>query len=252
MSLSPTEPVPVGPAAIRPRPWLYGLAAAIAVAAIALSVISFVVSAARAPNLQEIGVGVQTMTLRAADPKWLYVSQPERIVPPPCQLLGTGDVTIEPLARLVSVESDGSTWYALARISVSQDGQYGLACSGAPGDVRLALGSEPRGAGLFGSFVLKFLVPIGGLVAAVVLFLVTLIRRRSHRAGLAAAGAGSTWSPPLPPGPGQGPGAPPGYQNPPGYPGQGYDQQGYGNQGWPGQPGQPGQQDQPPTQFWQG
>lgn len=246
MSVPPTGPARVDPAAVRPGRWLYLLAAVVAVVSIGVSVVAFVVSATREPELHELGVGVQTRTLRAEEPQWLYVSQPERIVPPPCQLLGAGDVTIEPLARLVSVEYNGATWYALARISVSADGQYGLACTGAPGGIRLAIGSEPRGPGLLGSVVLKFVVPIVGLVVALVLFLVTLVRRRSHRATLAAGGGGS-WTPPLP---GQGYAQPP----PPGYYGA---QPGYAppDQYGPGQygPQDPfGQQGEPPTQHWRG
>lgn len=244
MSVPPTEPARVDPAAVRPGRWLYLLAAAVAVVSLGVSVVAFVVAAAREPDLQELGVGVQTRTLRAAEPQWLYVSQPERIVPPPCQLLGAGDVTIEPLAKLVSVEHDGATWYALARMSVSEDGQYGLACAGAPGGIRLAIGSSPRGPGLLGSVVVKFVVPIAGLVAALVLFLVTLVRRRSHRATL-AAGAGGSWPPSLP-GHGYGqPPPPPGYGAQPGYaPPDHYGQQ------WQQDPF--GQQGEPPTQHWRG
>lgn len=215
----PVRPA-VDPAAIRPKRYWYVIAGALALVGLLVPLAVYVVHQLTAPKLTEVGVGVTSLTMKSTEPKWLYVSKPRQLVPPPCQLMGPGDVQLEPLTSFPSVDYDGATWYAVAKLKVTQDGSYTLACVGAPGGIRLAVGGAPSGPGILGGLLANVVVPVLLVLAALVLAGLTFLRRRSHRAGLLAAGGtpGGAWGPqgPVPPGHPM-PQQPPAYDYPPAY-----------------------------------
>ncbi|HEX6444860.1 MAG TPA: hypothetical protein VF053_07235 [Streptosporangiales bacterium] len=201
-------PAGLDPRAIRPRRYWYLVAGAVALVALLVPLAGYVVGQLTAPKLTEIGTGVTTLTMKTSETRWLYVSKPKRLVPPPCRMGGPGDVHLDVLSRFSSVDQGGTRWYAIAKVRVTADGTYSLVCIGPPGGVRLAVGGDPASGNAFG-LVADVLVPVLGVPVALVLALLTFVRRRSHRAGMLAAASapGGAWGPP-------GYGAPPGYPAP--------------------------------------
>lgn len=197
----------VDPRAVRPRRYWYAVAGAVALVALLVPLAVYVVGQLTGPRLTEVGTGVTTLAMKTGETRWLYVSKPKRLIPPPCRLAGPGDVHLDAVTDFRSVEYKGTRWYALAKLTVTADGRYTLACIGPPGGIRLAVGGDPSGPGLAGGLFADVLVPVLGVLVALALAVLTFVRRRSHRAGmLAAAGApGGAWGPP-------------GYGTQPGYP----------------------------------
>lgn len=220
----------VDPRLIRPKRYWYAVAGAVALVALLVPLAVYVVGQLTGPRLTEVGTGVTALTIKTSETRWLYVSKPKRLIPPPCTLTGPGDVQLEAVTDFRSVEYAGTRWYAIAKLTVSADGRYTLACIGPPGGIRLAVGGDPGGPGIVGGVVADVLVPVLGVLVALALAVLTFVRRRSHRAGmLATAGVpGGPWGPP---GYGARPGHPSPVQHPPyGLP-PAYDH--------PPQPGQP-------------
>ncbi|MGH3382201.1 MAG: hypothetical protein ACRDP6_46485, partial [Actinoallomurus sp.] len=159
----------VDPRAVRPKRYWYVVAGAVAVVALLVPLGMYVVGQLTGPRLTEVGKGVTGISMKTSETKWLYVSKQKRLIPPPCRLAGPGDVRVTPLTKFQSVHYDGTTWYALAKLRVTADGSYVLACVGIPGGIRLAVGGDPSTPGIVGGLVADVLVPVLGVLLALAL-----------------------------------------------------------------------------------
>jgi hypothetical protein len=122
-----------------------------------------------------------------------------------------GAVTLRPVTATITVGTGGRTWRELYTVRVDRDGRYTFSCEPTVAGAlpaRYAVGRDPEIGKVFGrafgGFGVFTAVPCLGLSVALVIFLVTLVRRGSHKRRLQQRYAG------LPPG-----------TPPPGYPADG-------------------------------
>jgi hypothetical protein len=84
----------------------------------------------------------------------------------------------------ITVNDNGVQWYLLSRLTLPSDGTYKVTCPVTSTNVtaRYAIGTPPDAARV----VTMILVPLGSLALALVITIVTVVRRGAHRRRLMA------------------------------------------------------------------
>jgi hypothetical protein len=205
----PPPPYPIDPRDVRPSRVWYLVATVIALLGIAaapllvvLGLASFGSAIGQLPDsldAQFNGGTPTTVDLKAGRTSAIYaVVLEESAGAAGASCTGTpvsgGTIDLSPLSYTTSATAEGSTWSILYEITVSQDGQYSITCTSdtsTPGTDVYAVGDSVEVGGFMarifggaGAFAGAFLLPCMGLFIALVIAIVTGVRRSSHRARL--------------------------------------------------------------------
>lgn len=185
---------PVDPKAVRPRLWWIAVGWLVAVVCVAVGVGVFatgiVSTVANVAPTKVFAAGEQvTVTVDPAESPALYVTRGQ-LVHYECQISGGAKLANTPINQ--TVELNGRSWEEILVINAPSKGQYQITCTTQEKnpDTRFGVGRELTGAarGLVGSAVAFIVIPLVGILAAIVVTIVVLVRRGSHRKRLAAGG----------------------------------------------------------------
>jgi hypothetical protein len=103
-----------------------------------------------------------------------------------CYALGPTGQRINPhrMSINVTVNENGTQWYVLSQLRLPADGTYQLTClkTATNAGARYAVGT-PLNAG---RTIMMILIPVGALLIALVITIVTAVRRNAHRRRLMA------------------------------------------------------------------
>jgi hypothetical protein len=105
-----------------------------------------------------------------------------------CYALGPGGQRIDP-RRLssntrVTVNDNGTQWHVISRLRLPSDGTYQVTCpkTATNAGARYAIGTPPKAARI----AVAILIPVGALATALVITIITAVRRNAHRRRLMA------------------------------------------------------------------
>ncbi|WP_203902905.1 hypothetical protein [Virgisporangium aliadipatigenens] len=204
----PPPPYPIDPRDVRPSRAWYLVATVIAVLGIVaapllvvLGFASFGSAIGQLPSLdtQFNGGAATTVELTAGKKSAIYAVVLEDTAGSAgatCTAtpVSGGTIDLSPLSYDASATAEGSTWSILYEITVSQDGQYSITCTSntrVPGTDVYAIGDSIEVGGFMarvfggaGAFVGAIAVPCVGLFIALIIAIVTGVRRSSHKARL--------------------------------------------------------------------
>nr|BFE87988.1 hypothetical protein GCM10020093_105890 [Planobispora longispora] len=101
-----------------------------------------------------------------------------------------------PAVETVVAGTDGVTWEMGLRIDAKQGGEHKIVCDVADGaTAKFGIGKEVAAESLVGSALLLIGVPAVGILLAIVVTIVVLVKRSGARKRAAAASAGAWGSP---------------------------------------------------------
>ncbi|WP_336204771.1 hypothetical protein [Nonomuraea sp. LPB2021202275-12-8] len=184
------------PKAVRPRlRWIgvaWGLAVACIVAGVILSVSGLVNSVESVAPTKTFTAGERAVvSLDPADAPVVYLASDTR-VHYQCQISGgPGRATLLPVSGTQNLTLEGTKWQQVLRINAPAAGDYQLTCiTQEQADVRFGVGRDVTAAvgGVLGGVALLVLVPGVCVLAAIIVTIVVLVRRSSHRKRLAVRG----------------------------------------------------------------
>jgi hypothetical protein len=205
-------PRPVDPGQVRPRRIWYAVAAVFAGVGIAGGVV-FAVLAGAGLNAVAKGLPAITDTFDSSTPKTVELTADKHwavyVVGSPdtdrpavtCsgKAVELGSIDLSPVSYTFRMTESGDTWYQEYEVTVTQDGSYQLTCAldGKPdAPARFGVGESANigrfVGGMFGGIGAIFAAlgtPCVGVVIAVVIVLVTALRRNAHRKRLQVFGA---------------------------------------------------------------
>ena len=89
-----------------------------------------------------------------------------------------------PMSGTVTVNDNGTQWHVLSRLRLPSDGTYQVTCEKAATNAgaRYAIGTPPDAARI----ATAILIPVGALATALVITIVTAVRRNAYRRRLMA------------------------------------------------------------------
>ena len=89
-----------------------------------------------------------------------------------------------PMSSTLTVSDNGTTWLVLSRLRLPSDGTYQVTClkSATNAGARYAIGTPPDAARI----IAMILIPVGALATALVLTIITAVRRNAYRRRLMA------------------------------------------------------------------
>ncbi|MEV0149229.1 MULTISPECIES: hypothetical protein [unclassified Nonomuraea] len=184
----------VDPKLLRPPLWwvwaAWGLALVCVVAGVALFASGVADTARSALPTKTFGSGeTVTVTVDPADEPVVYLASASPVQYTCSAGGGTGRALLARMPGSMTVTQDSTTWRAILALNVPEAGAYQLKCDTAEGSgARFAVGSAVDAGGLLGGVAALFLLPGAGVLVAVVLTVVVLVRRSGHRKRLAAGG----------------------------------------------------------------
>jgi len=202
------QPYPIDPRDVRPSRTWYVVAVVIAllglVAApllVVLGLASFGSAIGQLPSLdaQFNGGTPTTVELKAGQKSAVYavvLEDSAGAAGANCTgaAVSGGTISLTPIGYDASATAEGSTWSILYEITVSQDGQYSITCTsdtGVPGTDVYAVGDAVEVGGFMarifggaGAIFGAFLAPCVGIFIAVVIAIITGVRRSSYRSRL--------------------------------------------------------------------
>jgi hypothetical protein len=199
------QPYPIDPRDVRPSRTWYVIAVVIAVLGVVaapvlvlLGVASFGSAIGQLPSLDaQFNGGTPTaVDLKAGTKSAVYaVVLEDSAGAAGANCTGTavsgGTIDLTPIGYDASATAEGSTWSILYEIKVSQDGQYSITCTsdtGVPGTDVYAIGDSVEVGGFMarifggaGAIAGAFLVPCVAIFLAIVIAIITGVRRSSNR-----------------------------------------------------------------------
>ncbi|MDQ0813800.1 hypothetical protein QFZ63_005514 [Streptomyces sp. B3I7] len=188
-------PAPRTPAKeLRPGRHWYVTAAVLPVVLIALGAVIGVHAVRNAVDAVDTGhrfADGETVTLRLdpAHEKTIWIRDRGPSSRQSCDINGPGDPALNGPGIDVFL-TRREAWNPLFDIDVPRAGEYSLTCSSRGGPSQYALGDAGGLVTLGGRLLPALLLPVVGVVAGLVLALVTGLRRRGHRRRLLAARRG--------------------------------------------------------------
>lgn len=158
-------------------------------------------------GFHEIHGATTAVSLSPSQDKTLYSSDPDaslRADSSDCRITGPGEHEFKKVFGSQTLGKNGKTWYAIAHVHVTKEGDYHLTCRDS-GEAAYALGSKFTVAGVLGGIAGLFVIPGLGFVAGGIIVLVTALRRHGHKKRLTAVSGSAGPGPWPPPGPGRRP-----------------------------------------------
>lgn len=185
---------PVDPKEIRPRlRWIgvaWAVAAACIVAGVALFITGITDSVENLVPATTFRPGEPAVvTLDPADRPALYVATTSR-VNYDCAITGGATLVSSPATETIS--ANGRRWELILLINAPRAGEYQLSCSiqQPAADVVFGVGRDVLSAagGILGGVAALLIIPGVGVLGAIIVTVVVLVRRNGHRKRLAAVG----------------------------------------------------------------
>lgn len=186
----------VDPKELRPRRRWIAVAWGVAALCLAAGVVLFFTSV-----MTTVGEVAPTTTFAPGETTTVSLDPAER---PAVYISGTGQIAYEceiaggpGQARLVrptttqNVTADGRLWELILLVNAPAAGEYQLTCAvQEQGDVQFGVGRDVLGAagGIVGGVAALLLIPGAGVLVAIIVTVIVLVKRSGHRKRLAAMG----------------------------------------------------------------
>lgn len=190
---APQFSAPVDGRQVRPRAWWIAVGWVVAVICVAVGVVGFVsgvlgtVDAVAPARTFASGESV-SVVLDPADKPALYL-QTGKDVQYRCEIKGgsgQGRLVAVPGSQTLTV--NGRSWYLILAVTIPSKGEYEIGCTTPDGgDTTFGVGREVASTvgGLVGGAVMLVALPVAGVIFAIIVTVVVLVRRNRHRRRLA-------------------------------------------------------------------
>lgn len=172
-------------AALRPRRRWFVVAVAIALVGIAAGVGIFVYVILGARPTRTFGPGEKVTVHLSPNPRPGFYVNDAGTSADRCEARSTSGqvVPTSPISGSMTVSYGSTRWHVLSRMSVPKAGDYQVTCEpgGDSAATRYAVGTPPSMGGLVGAILAFILIPGASVLAAIIITIVTIVRRSNHR-----------------------------------------------------------------------